>query len=196
MFFWPCLGLSELYTTGGNAYGRTCMFPFLYKNKWYSDCTTFDSSENRLWCAVETKYEHELWGYCPTNCKYCLWEIKFNYTAVNEEYIYSVHSFKCTQMWRLLGYQYQGGINVQLRLHEKNTTFLNASLWYFTAKEHWNKHITTGAYYQLNTESALSWPQAEASCKQQGASLLSITDPHEQAYVTGRVTLTLYLVYW
>ncbi|XP_071348972.1 macrophage mannose receptor 1-like [Trachinotus anak] len=109
----------ELYTTGGNAYGRTCMFPFLYKNKWYSDCTTFDSSENRLWCAVETKYEHELWGYCPTN-----------------------------------------------------------------SKEHWNKHITTGAYYQLNTESALSWPQAEASCKQQGASLLSITDPHEQAYVT------------
>lgn len=56
---------------------------------------------------------------------------------------------------------------------------------YFTAKEGWNRHPTTGAYYQLNTESALTWPQAEVSCKQQGASLLSVTDPHQQAYVTG-----------
>ncbi|XP_038573590.1 macrophage mannose receptor 1-like [Micropterus salmoides] len=107
----------ELYTIGGNANGRTCMFPFQYKDRWYTDCTTQD--KNRLWCAVETKYEHELWGYCPTN-----------------------------------------------------------------SKEHWKKHIATGAFYQLNTHSALTWPQAEASCKQQGASLLSITDPHEQAYVT------------
>ncbi|XP_040911920.1 macrophage mannose receptor 1-like [Toxotes jaculatrix] len=109
----------EFYTIGGNANGRTCMFPFLYKDQWYSECTTFDSSEKRQWCAVETKYEHELWGYCPTN-----------------------------------------------------------------SKEHWNKDTTTGAYYQLNTQSALTWFQAETSCKQQGASLLSITDPHQQAYVT------------
>ncbi|KAI9544495.1 hypothetical protein NQZ68_001368 [Dissostichus eleginoides] len=52
------------------------------------------------------------------------------------------------------------------------------------AKEHWNRHITTGAYYQLNTQSALTWAQAEASCKQQASSLLSITDPHQQAYLT------------
>ncbi|XP_044077015.1 macrophage mannose receptor 1-like [Siniperca chuatsi] len=107
----------ELYTIGGNANGRTCMFPFLYKDRWFSDCTTFESPES--WCAIETKYEHEVWGYCPTN-----------------------------------------------------------------SKEGWNKHPTTGAYYQLNTQSALTWPQADTSCKQQGASLLSITDPHEQAYVT------------
>lgn len=56
----------------------------------------------------------------------------------------------------------------------------------FTAKEGWTIHPTTGAYYQLNTQSALMWSQAEASCKQQGASLLSITDPHQQAYVTGK----------
>lgn len=56
---------------------------------------------------------------------------------------------------------------------------------YFAAKDSWNRHPTTGAYYQLNTESALTWPQAAVSCKQQGASLLSITDPHQQAYVTG-----------
>ncbi|XP_039998645.1 macrophage mannose receptor 1-like [Xiphias gladius] len=108
----------EFYTIGGNANGRTCMFPFQYKNVWYSDCIKLDSSKRRMWCAVETKYEHELWGYCPTN-----------------------------------------------------------------SKEHWNKHPTTGAYYQLNTQSALSWSQAEFSCKQQVSSLLSITDPNEQAYV-------------
>ncbi|XP_070829826.1 macrophage mannose receptor 1-like [Chaetodon trifascialis] len=53
-----------------------------------------------------------------------------------------------------------------------------------TTKAGWNIHPETGAYYQLNTQSALTWSQAETSCKQQGASLLSITDPHEQAYIT------------
>lgn len=57
----------------------------------------------------------------------------------------------------------------------------------FIAKDGWNRHPTTGAYYQLNTQSALTWPQAEVSCRQQGASLVSITDPHQQAYVTGKV---------
>uniref|UniRef100_A0A3Q2WPT7 Mannose receptor, C type 1b n=1 Tax=Haplochromis burtoni TaxID=8153 RepID=A0A3Q2WPT7_HAPBU len=105
----------ELFTIGGNAAGRPCMFPFLYKTQWYSDCTKFDSSEKRLWCAVETNYQSERWGY---------------------------------------------------------------------SKEDWNMHPTTGAYYQLNIQSALTWHQAQVSCKQQGASLLSIDDPHEQAYIT------------
>ncbi|XP_076601189.1 macrophage mannose receptor 1-like [Chaetodon auriga] len=109
----------ELYTIGGNAHGRICMFPFQYKDQWYTSCTMSDSSQNRPWCATETKFEHELWGFCPTN-----------------------------------------------------------------TKEHWSKNTVTGASYQLNTQSALTWSQAEASCKQQGASLLSITDPHQQAYVT------------
>uniref|UniRef100_UPI003AAC2783 macrophage mannose receptor 1-like n=1 Tax=Centroberyx gerrardi TaxID=166262 RepID=UPI003AAC2783 len=112
----------ELYTIEGNAAGRPCMFPFLYKDRWFADCTTYDSSVRRSWCAVETRFDHELWGYCPT-----------------------------------------------------------------AAKEHWKKHPISGAYYQINTQSALSWPQAQTSCKQQGASLLSITDPHEQAYITGTV---------
>lgn len=62
---------------------------------------------------------------------------------------------------------------------------------YFPAREHWNKHVTTGDYYQLNTQTALTWPQAEASCKQQVASLLTITDPHQQAYLSGKEHLTL-----
>ncbi|XP_070700691.1 macrophage mannose receptor 1-like [Pempheris klunzingeri] len=112
----------ELYTIEGNAHGRPCMFPFFYKDQWISDCTLTDTSHNRKWCAVETKYDNQLWGYCPTN-----------------------------------------------------------------TREHWIKHITTGAHYQFNTEAAVTWSQAETSCKQQGASLLSITDPHEQAYVTAQL---------
>ncbi|XP_076004107.1 macrophage mannose receptor 1-like isoform X1 [Genypterus blacodes] len=59
----------ELYTIEGNAFGRPCMFPFLYKNIWYDDCTPFDSATKRLWCAAETRFQNELWGYCPTNSK-------------------------------------------------------------------------------------------------------------------------------
>ncbi|XP_040911918.1 macrophage mannose receptor 1-like [Toxotes jaculatrix] len=109
----------EFYALGGNAAGMPCMFPFMYRDQWFSNCTTFDSSEKRSWCAVETKYQSERWGYCPT-----------------------------------------------------------------TSKEDWNVYPVTGAYYQLNIQSALTWSQAETSCKQQGASVLSINDPHEQAYIT------------
>ncbi|XP_061834761.1 macrophage mannose receptor 1b isoform X1 [Nerophis lumbriciformis] len=107
------------YTIDGNGNGRPCMFPFLYKDRWFGDCTPYDSSIKRPWCAIGTKYEHELWGYCPT-----------------------------------------------------------------TSTEHWNKNHITGAYYQLNTQSVLSWAQADVSCKQQGANLVSITDTNEQAFIS------------
>ncbi|KAI4809335.1 hypothetical protein KUCAC02_018227, partial [Chaenocephalus aceratus] len=109
----------ELFAINGNAAGLPCMFPFKYKDKWYSNCITLDSPERHLWCAVETKYQSEHWGFCPV-----------------------------------------------------------------TTKGDWNTHPTKGEYYQLNSQSALTWPQAEASCKQQGASLLSIYDFHQQAFVT------------
>uniref|UniRef100_A0A3B4UK92 Mannose receptor, C type 1b n=1 Tax=Seriola dumerili TaxID=41447 RepID=A0A3B4UK92_SERDU len=108
----------ELYAISGNAAGKLCMFPFMYRDQWYSDCTTA-SSKNHPWCAIETNYEsNNLWGYCPTNSD-------------------------------------------------------------------WHVNPATGAIYQFNTQSAVTWPQAEASCKQQGASLLSINNPYEQDYVTG-----------
>ncbi|KAM9323118.1 LOW QUALITY PROTEIN: macrophage mannose receptor 1-like [Pholidichthys leucotaenia] len=112
----------ELYSIEGNAFGKVCMFPFLYKDRWFGDCTTYDSSVKRSWCAVETKYDRELWGYCPT-----------------------------------------------------------------TSTQHWTKNIASGAYYQLNTQSALTWAQADKSCKQQAASLVSIIDPGEQAIISALV---------
>lgn len=60
-------------------------------------------------------------------------------------------------------------------------------------KTQWKKNAVTGTYYQLNTDSLLTWAQADVSCRQQGASLLSITDPHQQAYVTGKYTISFVL---
>ncbi|XP_017266596.1 macrophage mannose receptor 1-like [Kryptolebias marmoratus] len=109
----------EYYTISGNSHGKICMFPFMYKDRWYGDCTMIDSKVKRSWCATETKYEHEQWGYCPTS-----------------------------------------------------------------STEHWNKNIVTGAYYQVNMQSVLTWAQADTSCKQQSASLVSIVDPTEKAFIT------------
>ncbi|XP_014899448.1 macrophage mannose receptor 1-like isoform X1 [Poecilia latipinna] len=110
----------EYYTIGGNSFGKICMFPFMYKDRWFGDCTTYDSKTKRSWCATETKYQHEQWGYCPSS-----------------------------------------------------------------STEHWNRNIVTGAYYQVNMQSALTWAQADASCKQQAAFLVSIVDPIEKAFITG-----------
>lgn len=75
--------------------------------------------------------------------------------------------------------------NVYLKKQMINNRKLSSE--YFAAKENW-RHPISGAVYQLNTQTALTWLQAETSCQQQGASLLSITDPHQQAYVTGKMT--------
>ncbi|XP_055057931.1 epididymal sperm-binding protein 1 [Misgurnus anguillicaudatus] len=61
-----CKTYDRIYTIGGNAHGRPCHFPFLYKEKWYADCTNIDS--NSLWCAVEPDFSSKgLWGHCPTD---------------------------------------------------------------------------------------------------------------------------------
>ncbi|XP_041658579.1 macrophage mannose receptor 1-like [Cheilinus undulatus] len=106
----------ELYTIDGNAFGKICMFPFLYKDRWFGDCTMYDSSSKRAWCAVGTRLENEQWGYCPT-----------------------------------------------------------------TGTEHWSQNMISRTYYQFNTHSVLTQSQAEASCRQQSAALLSVVDPMEQA---------------
>ncbi|KAF4023228.1 hypothetical protein G4228_015619 [Cervus hanglu yarkandensis] len=49
----------------------------------------------------------------------------------------------------------------------------------------WTKDPLTSIYYQINSEAALTWHQARKSCQQQDAELLSITEIHEQTYLTG-----------
>uniref|UniRef100_A0A672GKU0 Mannose receptor C-type 1 n=1 Tax=Salarias fasciatus TaxID=181472 RepID=A0A672GKU0_SALFA len=49
----------------------------------------------------------------------------------------------------------------------------------------WDTEPVTGAQYQRNLQSALTWHQARKSCQQQGADLLSIVELHEQSYISG-----------
>ncbi|NP_001410655.1 macrophage mannose receptor 1b precursor [Danio rerio] len=51
--------------------------------------------------------------------------------------------------------------------------------------KYWTKHPLTNVYYQLNDRSTLTWYQARKSCQQQGAELLSISEPHEQSFIAG-----------
>uniref|UniRef100_A0A3B4D8F7 Mannose receptor, C type 1b n=1 Tax=Pygocentrus nattereri TaxID=42514 RepID=A0A3B4D8F7_PYGNA len=123
----------EIYTIEGNAFGQPCHFPFLFNDKWYTDCTTEGRSSSLLWCAIESEYKpNQLWGYCPTQ------EI---------------------------------------------------------VQQFWRKNPLTDVYYQLNKESALTWYQARKSCQQQGGDLLSITEPHEQTFISG-LTVTTGPVLW
>ncbi|KAJ8344765.1 hypothetical protein SKAU_G00289580 [Synaphobranchus kaupii] len=52
----------------------------------------------------------------------------------------------------------------------------------------WDIDTLTGSCYQFNFQAALSWNEARASCHQQGADLLSITELHEQTYINGLLT--------
>ncbi|XP_015338886.1 macrophage mannose receptor 1 [Marmota marmota marmota] len=49
----------------------------------------------------------------------------------------------------------------------------------------WTKDPLTNVLYQINSKSALTWHQARKSCQQQNAELLSVTEIHEQTYLTG-----------
>ncbi|XP_035172821.1 macrophage mannose receptor 1-like isoform X2 [Oxyura jamaicensis] len=59
----------------------------------------------------------------------------------------------------------------------------------------WTEDASTGIYYQINSESSLTWHQARKSCQQQNAELLSITETHEQAYV-GELTKKFSFAFW
>ncbi|XP_056375182.1 macrophage mannose receptor 1-like [Hyla sarda] len=49
----------------------------------------------------------------------------------------------------------------------------------------WTTDSVSGVFYQINSDSALTWHQARISCQQQDGELLSITELHEQAYISG-----------
>ncbi|XP_072010312.1 macrophage mannose receptor 1-like isoform X1 [Engystomops pustulosus] len=54
-----------------------------------------------------------------------------------------------------------------------------------TADPFWARDPVTGIYYQANRDAALTWYQARRSCQQQDAELLSITELHEQSFISG-----------
>ncbi|XP_063777609.1 macrophage mannose receptor 1-like [Pseudophryne corroboree] len=53
------------------------------------------------------------------------------------------------------------------------------------ANNWWTTDSVTSVNYQIMVDSAITWYQARRSCQQQDAELLSITELHEQAYISG-----------
>ncbi|XP_033024663.1 epididymal sperm-binding protein 1-like [Lacerta agilis] len=52
--------------SGGSAFGRACVFPFVYKGQTFDTCTTQDSPDGDFWCATTGNYDQdEKWSYCP-----------------------------------------------------------------------------------------------------------------------------------
>ncbi|XP_056375176.1 macrophage mannose receptor 1-like [Hyla sarda] len=64
-----------------------------------------------------------------------------------------------------------------------------------TAENMWTTDSVTGVNYQINANSALTWYQARRSCQQQNAELLSVTELHEQSFISG-LTNSLTAVLW
>lgn len=62
----PCL----TYTTGGNANGATCIFPFLYEGTARYQCIDTNNG-GVLWCGTTPSYDRDrIWGNCAGWCLY------------------------------------------------------------------------------------------------------------------------------
>ena len=60
----PCATI----TTGGNANGAVCVFPFVYKGYSYYQCTVVGHRDALFWCATTNNYDvDQKWGNCQGN---------------------------------------------------------------------------------------------------------------------------------
>ena len=62
---------TESCKTVGDA-GRPCIFPFIYRDKTFSQCTSLDSDTGQPWCATEVDQDgwvvDHAWGDCDQGC--------------------------------------------------------------------------------------------------------------------------------
>uniref|UniRef100_A0A8C4Q8D2 Fibronectin type-II domain-containing protein n=1 Tax=Eptatretus burgeri TaxID=7764 RepID=A0A8C4Q8D2_EPTBU len=66
--FWSFGEGRGLFTTGGNAEGKPCVFPFTYGARTYNICTTDGRSDQERWCATTDNYNTDLkYGFCPNS---------------------------------------------------------------------------------------------------------------------------------
>uniref|UniRef100_A0A8C6YLE7 Macrophage mannose receptor 1-like n=1 Tax=Nothoprocta perdicaria TaxID=30464 RepID=A0A8C6YLE7_NOTPE len=68
---------------------------------------------------------------------------------------------------------------------DRDQRFGNCPLKDTTHNDVWKKSPLTETYYQINSESLLTWHQARKSCQQQQGELLSVTDLHEEMFLLG-----------
>ncbi|XP_053118999.1 epididymal sperm-binding protein 1-like isoform X4 [Hemicordylus capensis] len=67
-----------------------CVFPFTYKSKSYSSCTTVGTSGGKLWCSLSSNYDEvPKWTYCePSEPLPCIFPFIFqgkSYSACTKE---------------------------------------------------------------------------------------------------------------
>uniref|UniRef100_A0A8B9NY81 MRC1 protein n=1 Tax=Apteryx owenii TaxID=8824 RepID=A0A8B9NY81_APTOW len=75
---------------------------------------------------------------------------------------------------------------------DKDKLFGNCPLKDTIHNDVWKTNPLTETYYQINSESLLTWHQARKSCQQQNAELLSVTDLHEEMYLLGKLWIGLF----
>ncbi|KAG5278044.1 hypothetical protein AALO_G00094570, partial [Alosa alosa] len=55
----------------GTVSGEPCVFPFLFKDKEYRDCTTAGRTDGKFWCATTYNYNLDInWRYCGLPCRF------------------------------------------------------------------------------------------------------------------------------
>uniref|UniRef100_A0A8C3EJU4 Uncharacterized protein n=1 Tax=Corvus moneduloides TaxID=1196302 RepID=A0A8C3EJU4_CORMO len=60
-------GYEETFTLLGNAFGAPCVFPFMYKEQWWAECTAAGRTDGWLWCATTADYDtDQRYGLCPS----------------------------------------------------------------------------------------------------------------------------------
>uniref|UniRef100_A0A8C0V6F1 Macrophage mannose receptor 1-like n=1 Tax=Cyanistes caeruleus TaxID=156563 RepID=A0A8C0V6F1_CYACU len=60
-------GYEETFTLLGNAFGAPCVFPFLYQQQWWAECTAAGRTDSWLWCATTADYDtDQRYGFCPS----------------------------------------------------------------------------------------------------------------------------------
>ncbi|NWR15196.1 MRC1 protein, partial [Emberiza fucata] len=67
-------GYEETFTLLGNAFGAPCVFPFMYQQQWWAECTAAGRADGRLWCATTANYDtDQRYGLCPSTDKDSTW---------------------------------------------------------------------------------------------------------------------------
>uniref|UniRef100_A0A8C3N3X0 Uncharacterized protein n=1 Tax=Geospiza parvula TaxID=87175 RepID=A0A8C3N3X0_GEOPR len=60
-------GYEETFTLLGNAFGAPCVFPFMYQQQWWAECTATGRADGRLWCSTTADYDtDQRYGFCPS----------------------------------------------------------------------------------------------------------------------------------